>query len=768
MSRSSRDARRARMARRAERREDLVFAQDMRDTSRHFDRQVRDADAADAERDRAAEKVRSIQQRAEADAARAAEGVHKRYAAEEGKILGAPRTFYTGATHSLRTPLWVSHWRSDCPPSVLHKTSAKPGMDHILMALMPGGRARFAPSVLVEYVPELAADPAFGKWRGEVETLRGDVTQRYRGILDVLRDNDWWAALAEVAGLTDATTTSQAMQGGYGTYERKLTTVYVPELTGVEMSQEGLELTYAHHHGANAKSWSAKIDTLRAGFRAVGMDARHLRIADADDGSVRLLFDDAPSAFPAAVCLTPPSTPVRNKADAVARYAGSAWTLGVDARGNNISFLLEDFPHALAVGGTGAGKSVWARSVIEEFRTGYTDPDSGRDVAGGFSCFVSSGKVTDFVTLHNLPGVVMVAGDAAQTAVMVRAVRVEAERRYQEAADAKLAGSTKAFDFAPILLLLDEWGATHIAMSAKYKSAKSFEDDVDLILRVGREARVHVVLLSQTIRKTGAGAVPGSWQANLGLTISLGKPEVETLQNPAVFPAAIRDSAEAVGARIAGRKGRGLIALEGRDRVVEFQSYYVWSPGTTSLDPDADAKVRPPTEEVRAMWEAWEPVSAQGIWVMPRLGIKAGSPSWADGSDLGAVADTPTVALITSDGAPISDRRRYDPWSPQFLGRAAVTQGRTLGFDDEPDSRPAARPTPAPTPVVEAPTPPRPVSELSADELLDELNRRRRPRGGDATPTPAPGPPAAETTTTDEAAETPAASTSDSKGWDSW
>lgn len=762
MSYNNRAARRAHAARRQERREDAIYAQNLRNQQRHFDRTISDEAAADAERDRTMERLRNIETRSHADATKAAEAVHARYDAEVRKLLTAPKTFYTGATTRTASPLWVSHWRSDCPPSVRRITNAPAGREHILMALLPGGPVRFAPSLLSEAFPELVSDAAFSEWRATAVALQSEAASRYKGLIEKLRYDAAFAQLAEAAGLTDSSTVTQQLQFGGEVYERKITRVYVPELTAVDITQEGLELTYAHHHGANAKSWSAKLDVLKNSFRAVGMNADHLRLADGHDGSVRMCFDDAPSAFPAAVCLAPPSRPVRNLADAVVRYAGAAWTLGVDARGNNIAFPLEDFPHALAVGGTGAGKSVWARSIIEMFRTGYCDPDSGKDTAGGFTCFVSSGKVTDFVTLHNLPGVAMVAGDAAQTAVMVRTVRVEAERRYQAAADAKLAGDTRAFSFPPILLLLDEWGATHIAMSSKYKTAKPFEDDVDLILRVGREARVHVVLLSQTIRKTGAGAVPGSWQANLGLTISLGKPEIETLQNPAVFPASVRDSAEAVGSRIAGKKGRGLIALEGRARVTEFQSYYVWSPGTTSLDPDADPRVRPPTPEVREMWEAWEPVSASGIWVMPRYGIKAGSPSWADGTDLSAVAETPVTPLITPDGEVIASRKRFDPWSPQFQGRAAVAQGRTLGFDDEPQDRPAAPAADtAPARVEPEPVRTTDLADLSEDELLDELNRRRqtRPASGEAeVPDEEPADPAAE----------PAAAATDSEGWNTW
>lgn len=730
MASQSKAARRAAMARQQHARDEFMWRQDQRRAEQAHREQLRDADAAESEREKTADKVKGILAKAQADAEKAAGDVSKRYGAEEKRLLGQPVTRYSGATRSLAGGLVVWHWRAVAPPALaarlgVQRTDAGP-----LAVLRPGGglvETDSCPDVFVGLDSTLLDDSEFMSWAGQVAELwHGDVTQRY-GILGKLRDDDWFARVCESAGIADSRTEPQTLGGRYGPVERKVTTVQIPSISSVEIGQEGLEISFSHAPNASASKWSSKLDLLKNGFRSARMDATNLRLADTADGGVRMAFDDAPSSFPAAVCIEPPSTVAMSTADAIKRYEGAAWTLGVDARGKAIKFPVEDFPHVLVVGGTGAGKSVWARSIIEMFRTGYTDPDTGRDTAGGFTCYVSSGKVTDFVTLSRLPGVAMVAGDAAQTAVMVRAVKDEAVRRYDEAAAAKLRGETRAFDYPPIVLFLDEWGATWLSLSSMYKSTADFETDIDWILRVGREARVHVVLLSQTIRKTGAGAVPGSWQANLGLTISLGKPEAETYNNPAVFPGGSRERAELVGNRIAGKRGRGMAVLEGA--VTEFQSYYVWSPGTTSLAEDADKKVSPPTPDVRALWERWEPLSASAPWLSPRLGLRVNGPEWAgvpgEKTDLKDVLSTPVVALTDRAGHVKSGMESFDPWSPEWAGKQSSVQRRTvLSFDDEGDSGEGtessrARETPVTPPVTGTAD----ITEMPDDEHRAAIRR---------------------------------------------
>ncbi len=388
----------------------------------------------------------------------------------------------------------------------------------------------------------------------------------------------------------------------------------------------------------------------------------------ADAGNDRIVANLIKDTLPGAVAPEPPDSVVRDREDAVRRWFDARWLLGVDAQGNELSYPLGDsFPHVLVVGSTGGGKSVWARTMIETLRV------------QGFTCFIASGKRTDFAAYDGLPGIAMVAAGPAATAVMVRTVRKEMDRRYKLVQALMNAGEEKKFPDPPILLLIDEWGATAMEMKSKYKNSQPFMDDIDLLLRLGRECRVHVALLSQTIRKTGEGAVPGGWQANLKLAVSLGRPEPETYKS-AAFPDVSRAEARRVGGKMADKPGRGMVVERETGRLIEFQSYYGWSPGTTSMDPSAE--YRPPTPEVRAVWEKWVPITDSVPNLLPRRGIKAGGPDWMDG-ELGDVANTPTIRLTEADGTPIPDREKYNPSNPFWIG--APEGADFAGLDEDED-----------------------------------------------------------------------------------
>lgn len=396
-----------------------------------------------------------------------------------------------------------------------------------------------------------------------------------------------------------------------------------------------------------------------------GADNRwEIRSVPTDDLVVGKLVKDV---LPRAIAPEPPTSAVIDLQDATRRYEKARWVLGVDAQGKEVSYALDGgIPHVLVAGGTGGGKSVWARTIIEMFRV------------EGFTCFIASGKETDFAALNGLPGIGMVAEGPAETAVMCRTIRKEMNRRYRHQRDVMTSTGDKTFDYPPILMLLDEWGATEIDMRSRYKKSDPFLKDVDLILRKGRECKIHVVLLSQNIRKTGDGAVPGSWQGNLKLTISLGDPEEVTLQSDA-FTESTRGEARRIGPKLKGKPGRGLTAERETGRVVEFQSYYGWSPGTTSMDPNADRKVAAPNEEVRAVWDKWVPISASVPVLMPRLGIKAEGPEWDEG-ELEDVASTPIIALTDESGNLIPENEKFDPRSTEWIGESLDGDFEGIGF----------------------------------------------------------------------------------------
>ncbi|WP_100481107.1 cell division protein FtsK [Mycobacteroides abscessus] len=733
----SRDARRAALHRKHERIEELFLQRDIKVHDANSLAAIKDREKADIERERLGEKLESIAQRASVDAARVVAERDKLWGAEEKRILTQPRTVRTGGSAGIG-PFWLGHWRAVLPSTLATRLGVSSSDAGPVFALRPGGgisEGDVISAVVRQEAPELSVDPAFVAWADGVESLIPDIARRY-AVLERVRDDRWLARLLEASGVTSTETRVEQILGEYATYERKLTAVDVPALVAAEIDESGLVLRFAHRTGDSADKWSKGLAALRSGFSAAGMKAENLRVLDGALGSIELRFEDAPDVFPRALAPEPPSAVVASTEAAIARYHAAEWVMGVDARGRWLTYPLADHPHAFVVGGTGGGKSVWVRTQIEMLRTGYRDPRTGQDAGGGWRLFVASGKPSDFAGLEGLAGIQMVATDAAQLVVMLQAVKSEMDRRIAAAAQAKREGKgATAFDFPPLCVVLDEFGYLGMAIVSAYgtKGLKWFRMLVDSLLRVARETRIHVVLSTQTVRKeqSDPASIPGSWQANISMAVSLGNPDdSETLNN--AFGAATRERAAQLGPRLVGHKGRGMTGDELGKKVIIFQSLYGWSPGTTSLDPHADPKVAPPTPEVRQAWEQWEPISASVPWLAPRLGIQAASPAWSDG-ELEEVAQTPVVPLTDRTGNVRPGMATCDPMNPSWLGaQTATIATAALDFVDE-DSETrdvTALSAPAPEPAKPARTPRKravPAAEKKA-ETVTESPARTAPR----------------------------------------
>ncbi|SHZ38802.1 DNA segregation ATPase, FtsK/SpoIIIE family [Mycobacteroides abscessus subsp. abscessus] len=745
----SRDARRAALARKREKREEFFFQRDIKMHDMNSLAAIKDSEKADLERERLAEKLEAIAQRASVDAARAVAEREKFWSGEEKRLLTQARIVRTGGSQGT-PPIWLCHWRASLPAALATRLGVSSSDAGPVFALRPGGgisESDVISAVVRCEAPELASDPTFVGWADGVESLLPDLAQRY-SVLERVRDDRWLARLFEAAGVATSETRVEAVHGEYGVYERKLSAVDVPSLGAAEVDESGLVLRFAHRTGDSADKWSRGLSALRSGFAHAGVKAENLRVLDGPEGTIELRFEDAPDVFPKALAPEPPSAVVGTVSEAIARYHSAEWVMGVDARGQWLTYALTDHPHAFVVGGTGGGKSVWVRTQVEMLRTGYRDPRTGHDAGGGWRLFIASGKPSDFAGLEGLPGIQMVATDTAQLVVMLQAVKSEMDRRIVSAAQAKREGKgATAFDFPPIAVVLDEFGYLGMNILSQYgtKGLKWFRLLVDSLLRVARETRIHVVLSTQTVRKeqSDPASIPGSWQANISMAVALGNPDdSETLNN--AFGAATRERAAQLGPRLVGHKGRGMTGDELSKKVIIFQSLYGWSPGTTSLDPQADPKVSPPTAEVRELWEQWEPISSQVPWLAPRLGIQAASPAWSDG-DLEEVAQTPVVPLTDRDGTLRPGMAKCDPMSPEWLGAQTTSLATAaLDFADEDTpmstvSAPATEDesrdvTALPTPAPETPKTPRtprkratPAPEKK-EETLTETPARPAPR----------------------------------------
>lgn len=660
-------------------------------------RQEQQWKAADREQDAANkiiwgihDQVRTIDAQGHKQNEAVAAEVTKMGSGEVKRILSAGVTQYSGATHANSKGIVVWHWRATTPEAVpigLRRKDAGP-----LMMLRHGGgvpRENHVWRAAARRDQTILDDTEVVTWAKRSRELITECEERYP-ILPKLRDDNWMTQFMSAAGMNRESTQQVPVSTAYGEMALPVRTVHVPELVAVEVQQDGLELVFAHREGESAKTWAARLDTMRSMFKAQGVHSERLRVTEDRDGSVRLRFDDAPSAFPKAIA--PPVTqPVQSVAEAKQRYRDFRWNLGMDARGTVIAPSIREVFHVLAVGGTGSGKSVWVRGLIESARL------------SGFRIYLGDGKQTDYPALENAAGVAMRSSDAAQHVVLVAEVHDEMVRRQAVAEQRKRDGHADPFDFDPILIVLDEFASMRGDVLAfcddKKPAMEPWLKQIAAISRKGRELKTHLVLASQDLYVEN---IPNQWQANFQLLVSLGEVEDKTLETKFI-PDQMKEEAKRVGSRITRKdRGRGLFVDKANPaaiRIVEFQSFYSYSPGSTSLAPGAPADVAPPTPEVRSVWEQQLVAAEQMLRLYPRLGIKVESPEWrtdargeknASIQDLQSVA---TIALDDRDGNPIPELVKYDQRTAEWLGHEHVTvsaRGSAVTWDD--DDKPAGDP----------------------------------------------------------------------------
>lgn len=224
---------------------------------------------------------RDAERRAEAerrDAERGLEAQKREHGETEKLALGRPRTEYTGGVG--REPLTVTHHRCPMPVAFLPPDGIQP-------RVIPAARH------MVTMQPELAHDSGFMAGARESDALFREVNAKYGLFLSRLNDGAWWQELTDSVGVTQAAVTEESWSGNYAAGVRKLTTVAVPVITGVRVAADGLRVRVAHRPGDSSKSWTAKLDPLKAGFRAAGGDSGGLRITEDAEGNIVLRFSDA-------------------------------------------------------------------------------------------------------------------------------------------------------------------------------------------------------------------------------------------------------------------------------------------------------------------------------------------------------------------------------------------------------------------------------------------------------------------------------------------
>ncbi|MBS9532618.1 cell division protein FtsK [Mycobacterium sp. M1] len=656
-------------------------------------------------------------QQAQRDQQRRAEQVQRDRIAAERARLSAPVTQRVILGDPPKV-MPVTHWKAPAAP--VKGASTPPP----IFFLMHGGGSVLAPRLMVEMRPSLADDKPFQGWVRQIKPLIDESLERYP-VLTKLRDRQWWASICESSGLGITHTADKPWRAGELTGTRKVTTVVLPTIIGVRIAPDGLRIKVKHRMGDAIDSWVKALPRLRAALSAAGVKADRLRVYESS-GSFVLAFNDAPENFPTAVA-PPPVAPVETVDEAIAAYPQLNWTFGVDARGNVLSAKLATNPHIALIAETGGGKSVLAATILESLR-----PFA--------SCWIFDGKGSDHpASLGSLSNVSWISKTAAEHIVGARWLWDEMNERYMEADRRKAAGKPDtAFSFPPTFVLIDELPSLRgqVAKADTKDKGELFDFYVNDLLQKGRQARIHLCLISQSLR---VDALPGWWQENLSRIIFLGSVSSRSLMSDAI-PDSAKEDVVSLSAQIPDTaKGRGIYLERGQGgaKARMFQSFWGYAPGTTSL-------AHAPNAEVKAAWEIAAAQADEIPRLYDRIGIKVEDAEWRK-LPMAELAETPTV-IVSDEGGVIPEMSEYDPLSPDFLGRVSVAAaaGRARGRGSvAPTAVPkqkAAEPVPVPTPE--------PVSEDAVRRKAIEMGLIDPDEPADIPAAPEPEPDKPETKTT--------------------
>lgn len=244
-------------------------------------------------------------------------------------------------------------------------------------------------------------------------------------------------------------------------------------------------------------------------------------------------------------------------------------------------------PHIAIGGGTGAGKTVLARTLLLGLPRLF-----GKVV----EVYPIDPKMIGFLGLDRIPGVHAPADDAESIVLYLELVQAEMMRRY----DALKAGTVKRNDLTPLVLLIDEGEEMADILNDWWVSGEGKEDwqrrrnmekkptgtthpamklYLGSVLRLGRAARVHVIAASQQFSTAWMST---SSRSQFGIRIAVSNLEAST-------------SEMLFGSRIAttgldgSTPGRAWVSI-GRGAVpVEAQIY--WTPEIEEGLNDGDRKI---------------------------------------------------------------------------------------------------------------------------------------------------------------------------------
>lgn len=544
----TRQQKRALQARRAERREDFMWQRSIKRQDSRLDALDRDQDQAEKEYERLGERLGAIELKARADIDRAVADIARQATVEEKRILSTPLTRYSGAGFN-RPPTWVWHVKASMPAALARRVGISGQEGGPLLVLRAGGgvaESDLAPSVIAAELPELAGDPGFIGWADQVQALLPEVAARY-SVLEKLRDDDWMAHLLESAGITTSSTTVESVTGMYGVVERKVTTTVVPTVSDVRVARTGLRLVFGHQPGRSARDWNSRLDALRAGLKASGLDADNLKISDGTGGTVVLHLND------------------RDPFEGVEIQSGD-WDderfrslLGIDSQGNQVWITWKGSSGMVVGGVPGSGKTA---SMLPCFAgmAGHAelhifDGKAQRDLhplRHIARTYDRSGDLdAPLETLRNLEKLRVLRGDALYESLKANnfwnVSRQERER----------------LGITPIFVILDEAQTWLTMPSDKEKKLVVAEvrELVETLIRKGRSAGIVVVLTTQ---KPSAVSIPTDLRDNaaLKLCFKVTTPEMAVTvlgQQPSDAPSPTDIPRSACGRFVMETEGVGIV-----------------------------------------------------------------------------------------------------------------------------------------------------------------------------------------------------------------
>ncbi|GAA4660250.1 hypothetical protein [Arthrobacter cryoconiti] len=244
---------------------------------------------------------------------------------------------------------------------------------------------------------------------------------------------------------------------------------------------------------------------------------------------------------------------------------------GVDETGEHMAWRPWLDPMMLIVGRTGRGKTVVAHSILTEL------------AARGWMIDVSDAKLIEFIGYKDWPNVRCVGAILEEQVRLVHAALELMQDRYAQIVN----GEAKEEDFQPYCLFLDEYALFREDLADWYSEIKRSGEPakvptprkVNAVLRAGRTARVHFVLLTQRPDAEVLGS--GEPRLNLSCRVSMGPLDMDGARMMWSSPSA----GVAVATNI---RGRGTTRNEAGE-IVDFQAY--WTPDPRKATSEEDWKI---------------------------------------------------------------------------------------------------------------------------------------------------------------------------------